>query len=233
MWSRSGLKTQAKSYLKHNYINAFVISLILMIVGGNASSNQSIFKFSNDQTGGQWHSFMTGIMIATAIAAVMAGIVIILLGIFIGGPLEVGGRRYYINTTQGDESDFRVLTSVFGNDDYINVVKVMFFTKLYVFLWFLALIVPGIIKYYAYSMVPYILAEEPDMTLNEALMLSEDMTYTHKMDMFLLDVSFIGWYILGGLFFGIGQVFVNPYVDATKAYLYEALKEQAREDGFY
>ena len=232
MWSRARLKNNAKDYLRKNYLNAFIVSLILMIVGGNSARNQSAIKFTTDQGHSEMSGLLTGLVIAGVFFGIVVGIIFILLSIFVGSPLEVGGRKYYIETMRGSESDFEYVTAPFKSPHYLNVVKVMFLRNVFIFLWFLALIIPGIIKLYAYSMVPYILAENPDMSYSEALMLSEDMTYTHKMNMFILDLSFIGWYILGGIFFGIGHIFVNPYVDATKAQLYEVLKEDARRDGF-
>jgi len=232
MWSRARLKSNAKEYLRKNYLHAFIVSLILMIVGGNGARNQSVFKFSTDHGHSEMSGLLTGVIIAGAFIGIIVGIAFILLSIFVGAPLEVGGRKYYIETMRGRESDFEYVGESFKSPHYLNVVKVMFLRNVFIFLWFLALIIPGIIKLYAYSMVPYILAENPEMPYKDALMLSEDMTYTHKMNMFILDLSFIGWYILGAIFFGIGHIFVNPYVDATKVQLYEVLREDARRDGF-
>ncbi len=70
-------------------------------------------------------------------------------------------------------------------------------------------------------MVPYILSEDPDMPLDEAIEISKRMTDGQKGDIFVLDLSFLGWYILGLLFFGIGGIFVRPYHQATVAKLFE------------
>ena len=73
-------------------------------------------------------------------------------------------------------------------------------------------------------MAPFILAENPGIPANRAIQLSCDMTTGHKWEMFVLDLSFIGWYLLGALAFGIGIFFVNPYYHSTKAQLYLALR---------
>ncbi|HMA58988.1 MAG TPA: DUF975 family protein, partial [Halanaerobiales bacterium] len=89
------------------------------------------------------------------------------------------------------------------------------------------LIIPGIIKYYAYRLVPYLLAENPDLGHKRAIQLSQDMMKDEKLKVFILDLSFLGWFILGALFFGIGVLFVQPYYDATNAELYIKLRVKA------
>jgi uncharacterized membrane protein len=76
-------------------------------------------------------------------------------------------------------------------------------------------------------MVPYILADNPNIGVEKAISLSTEMTMGHKLDMFVLDLSFLGWYLLGTLAFGIGIFFVMPYDNATKAELYLSLRENA------
>jgi uncharacterized membrane protein len=76
-------------------------------------------------------------------------------------------------------------------------------------------------------MVPYILADNPDMGYKRAINLSKQMTKNEKLKIFVLDLSFLGWFILGGLLFGIGILFVQPYYDATNEELYLKLREKA------
>ena len=92
--------------------------------------------------------------------------------------------------------------------------------------------IPGIVKGYAYSMVPYILADNPNIGVSKAISLSNRMTHGHKLDMFILDLSFIGWYLLGMLAFFIGMVFVLPYENTTKAELYLILRQNVIDEGF-
>ena len=103
----------------------------------------------------------------------------------------------------------------------------MFFRDLYTFLWMLLFIIPGIIKSYEYQMIPYILAENPEISRNEAFQLSKDMMYGNKWKSFVLDLSFLGWEILNICTFGIlGIFYVNAYEDQTEAALYETIKNQ-------
>jgi hypothetical protein len=152
--------------------------------------------------------------------------------IFVGAPLEVGGRKFFVKGAQSDdEVHFAHLGMAFRQDHYLNIVWAMFYRGFMNFLFYLLLIIPGIIKSYGYSMVPYLLADNPNLDANRALKISEDMTNGQKFDMFVLDLSFIGWYLLGSLAFGIGVFFVNPYAYATKAQLYLVLKRNALQEG--
>ena len=85
---------------------------------------------------------------------------------------------------------------------------------------------PGVIKAYEYSMIPYLLAENPNLSASQAFSLSKQMTTGQKMDLFVLDLSFLGWIILGALCCGIGLLFVQPYPEATKTEVYLILKQR-------
>ena len=149
--------------------------------------------------------------------------VIMVLDIFLVNPFEVGGKRFMRMSVEGTA---QVKEIAYGFDhSYKNVVKVLFYRDLYVFLWALLFIIPGIVKMYQYFMVPYILTEYPDMEYKAALQLSRDMMEGNKWNTFVLGLSFILWDILGALTFGILEIFyVNPYRSLTFAALYCKLK---------
>jgi uncharacterized membrane protein len=224
MWQRSKLKTKAKSILKGNYWPAFLVSLIILITGG--SHNRSELGSGAGGSGGG--SFVNiDSQFIFLIGAVI--LLLIVLRIFIGYILEVGGRKYFIELSQG-KSDIGLLGYVFKEKSYTNVFTTMLLRSIYVFLWTLLLIIPGIIKSYSYRMVPYILADNPNLSHKRVLQLSQQMTAGEKWDIFILDLSFLGWYILGAMFFGIGVFFVQPYYDSTNAELYLKLRENAFEN---
>ena len=104
--------------------------------------------------------------------------------------------------------------------------KVIFFTGLFTFLWSLLLVIPGIIKMYSYSMSLYILAEHPDMPALEAIERSKKMMDGHKMELFVLRLSFIGWYLLCAVTCGIASIYVIPYMRATMANFYNSVKSE-------
>ncbi len=98
--------------------------------------------------------------------------------------------------------------------------------ELYTFLWSLLFLIPGLIKYYAYAMTPYIMAEKPDMGINDAITRSRQIMKGHKWQLFLLDLSFIGWMLLSILTLGIALVYVWPYYNAAKAAFYKEIKSR-------
>lgn len=136
--------------------------------------------------------------------------------------MKVGKNRFFLNGFKGDV-DIKYLVSTFNSVEFWDIFKCMFITGFFNFLWYLLLIVPGIIKSYEYRMVPYLLTKESNLTASEAILRSREMTYGEKWNMFVLDLSFIGWYILGVIFFGIGGIFVHPYHEASFAKLYNIL----------
>jgi uncharacterized membrane protein len=107
------------------------------------------------------------------------------------------------------------------------MVLTQFLKSLYTLLWTLLLIIPGIVKHYEYRMIPYLLADFPEMSKDDAFRISKEMMNGNKMNAFILDLSFIGWHILSAVTLGIvGIFYVNPYVNATNAELYLTLKKQ-------
>ena len=142
---------------------------------------------------------------------------------FVVGPLKIGVARFYLSGLKG-KPDFNSLENGFTREYYRNNVKTMFLTNLYIFLWSLLFIIPGIIKSFEYYFVPYILADDPNLTPEDAMAVSSNLTHGHKFSIFILELSFLGWYFLGMLCFGIGLTFVLPYVQATKTFLYLRLK---------
>ena len=114
---------------------------------------------------------------------------------------------------------------LFGQfNQWWSAYKVMFLTGLFTFLWSLLLVIPGIIKGYAYSMAMYILAENPEIGAREALRRSQEMMDGHKLELFCLHLSFIGWHLLAIITFGIAYVWVMPYINATVTNFYNDIK---------
>ena len=161
-----------------------------------------------------------GIVFIIIFLIVMA--IAIVIDVFVLNPLEVGTRRFSIVNLN---SEANVKEVAFGFDhNYKNVIGVMFYRDLYTFLWTLLFIIPGIVKSYEYRMIPYIMAEHPEMTKEQAFALSKQMMSGHKWKTFVLDLSFIGWEILSACTLGILSIFyVEPYRFMTNAALYERL----------
>ena len=168
-------------------------------------------------------------MVAIAILAIVFIIIfvivmaiVIVIDAFVINPLEIGIRRFGLANLNAKAE---VKEIGFGYDhNYKNGVKTMFFRDLYTFLWSLLFIIPGIVKSYEYRMIPYLLADHPDMTSEQAFAESKRMMTGQKWNAFVLDLSFIGWDILSILTLGMLSIFyVEPYKFMTKAALYEKL----------
>ncbi|CQR45820.1 hypothetical protein BN1058_00058 [Paraliobacillus sp. PM-2] len=228
MWMRSELKDRAKEVLKGTYWKAFLVSLILSFVNGGSggSSGGSGANTVHVSSGEGWYTLLPALIFIGLIAVAIG----LLLRIFLGYPIEVSARRYFVQAAKG-EVTLHHLGYSFKRDRYISIVGAMLYKGVLIFLWFLLLIIPGIVKAYAYSMVPYILSNNPNIGYKRAIQLSKQMTNGEKMNIFILDLSFIGWFLLGVLTFGIGLLFVMPYYNATKAELYIALRHIAVENG--
>ena len=147
----------------------------------------------------------------------------LLIDAFVIYPFSVGLNRFFLVNLN---SQAEVKEIGYGYDhNYKNNAKTMFLRGLYTFFWSLLLVIPGIIKSYEYRMIPYLLADDPNMTKENAFRLSKEMMRGQKWRAFVLDLSNIGWWILGVWTAGILNVFyVNPYYNMTCAALYEALK---------
>jgi len=233
MWIRKELKDKAKAVLRKNYWTAFWVSIVIALAGGNSGwggggGGRSHYDNSRDSLYSNLHnnSFINWEIVSIILIVIIA---ILALRIFIGYALEVGGTRYFLKSAEYKDNK-KSFSFGFNGQNYMGIVKAMLLTNVFIFLWSLLLIIPGVIKSYAYRMVPYILADNPNMGAREAIALSNEMTRGHKFDMFVLDLSFIGWYLLGVLALGIGVLFVVPYENATKAELYLVLRKDALEN---
>jgi len=246
MWSREAIKSYAKNFLRRHYWKAFLVCLIFTILSANGDETNSQIRISNTYYDNQGivrpqnkvvleinnpilnltiRKFVKEpLFLISRYTLIILGILLLVLRITVGYNLEVGQKRFFL---KGFKDDVNVgnLFSTFNSNEYFGIVKVQFLRGLYTFLWSLLLVIPGIIKSYEYRMVPYILSEEPNLTAKEALRRSKEMTDGQKMDIFILDLSFWGWYILGLFLLGIGGIFVDPYREATFARLYNILSD--------
>lgn len=139
-------------------------------------------------------------------------------------PLTVGMCAAFRGLLHGKRVDFIKGAFRVGFKNWAHNMGGMLLMAVYTFLWTLCLIVPGIIKSLSYAMTPYILADNPELSANEAIDLSMKMMDGRKMDLFLLYLSFIGWAILGILTLCIGYLWLYPYMYTTMAAFYEDVK---------
>lgn len=258
MWSRKELKSYAKDFLRNHYWKAFIVCLIASLLSGsgNGATSRNLDHNNYDENyynneiidqvnyrvpemqameNSRMDMFIPNRIVRSPMFLLYRGVlpIIFLLFLFllvtVGFAIEVGKVRFFLRGFEGDVS-IGSLLSTFNSREYFRIVQTQFLRGLYTVLWTFLFIIPGLIKTYEYRMVPYILSEEPDLYPNEAIRKSRDMTRGHKMDMFILDLSFLGWDLAGSILFGIGHIFVNPYKAATEARLYNILSDNYRMD---
>lgn len=175
--------------------------------------------------GNMWMIVLAGIVVSVISGA--CGVVPLVGGIIsmvITPPLTLGMTMIYLNVTYGDKAEVGTVFEGFKNfgPAFLTSLLVGIFT----FLWSLLLIIPGFIKAISYSMSFYILAENPGMTATEAINESKEIMNGHKMDYFVLCLSFIPWILLVGVTLGIAGIYVIPYMKLTYTDFYHNIKRQ-------
>lgn len=151
-----------------------------------------------------------------------------ILQFVLGGVIQLGYTKYLLNQYNKSTFTFRDIFSQF--DRFGQGFAQKFLRTLYTFLWSLLFIIPGIVKSLSYSMTPFIMAENPDMTAGEAITASKELMYGHRLELFILDLTFIGWDLLANFTLGIngvsiklalGHLALNPYKNAARAAFYK------------
>jgi len=150
--------------------------------------------------------------------------------IILAGPFAYSLARITTRAARtGEKAEFKNLGIGFS-ECMSDAIFLNFMRSLFIVLWTLLLIIPGIIKSYAYSMAMYIQQDQDNKDWNFCLKKSMEMMKGHKWDLFVLDLSFIGWYIVGLLCLGIGVLWVTPYHELARANFYvELLRAQGEE----
>ena len=222
-FNRVQFKFDAREALRNTYWNAFLVCLIETILVGLFSAVEQFGP--NNAWSVHWPAVVFPLSIFTSVAQLS-----LIYSIFVANPITVGSSKYFLNNRFGYGTIENIFYA-FKGGYYLKIVGAMAWRALFTFLWTLLFVIPGIIKYYSYILVPYILADNPNIGYDKALKLSMDMTNGYKMEIFILQLSFIGWYLLGAICLGVGVLFVNPYYSATLAEMYLMLKDNAIKTG--
>lgn len=184
---------------------------------------------------GKWGSSATAVFVYFCVYFIPSVLIDIIIpmsddykGVTIGDlwliPMDVvawGITVYFLPIAQKQNSEINDL--FVGFKDFWRIFGTRFVKGLFTFLWTLLFIIPGIVKYYSYSMTDFIL-KDTDLSFEEAIDESIKMMKGHKMELFCLDLSFIGWHILSCLTLGIGYLFLLPYITTAHAHFYYNLK---------
>ena len=232
MWNRAELKMRGNMAFKKNYVSAVVVALLMGIFGtvSGESSARRVSENSDIYSGNFFNAGMiTGLLAGIATVVIL---IVLVAKVFVGNLLKMGGYRFFI-LNQTAQPGIGTLLDGFRSGHYVNIVLTMFLRDLFTTLWSLLLVVPGIVKHYEYLMVPYIIAENPAMDYKEAFQISKQMMDGEKMEAFIMDLSFLGWYLLSAVTCGLLAIFyVNPYVQASFAEMYTFNKQKAYQQGY-
>ena len=232
MWNRAELKMRGNMAFKKNYVSAVVVALLMGIFGtvSGESSARRVSENSDIYSGNLFNvGMITGLLAGIATVVIL---IVLVAKVFVGNLLKMGGYRFFI-PNQTAQPGIGTLLDGFRSGHYVNIVLTMFLRDLFTALWSLLLVVSGIVKHYEYLMVPYIIAENPAMDYKEAFQISKQMMDGEKMEAFIMDLSFLGWYLLSAVTCGLLAIFyVNPYVQASFAEMYTFNKQKAYQEGY-
>ena len=238
----------ARNALTNKWFIAVAVGLVASILGG-IGSNGPEFKVNIDGsnismnfnvagqtiksigTNGGVDSEVGAFILASLpiiiIASLFAAVIYFVLGSFIG----VGYAKFNLNLVDKKNAAFETLFEYFSHWKTTTITRLL--RALYVFLWSLLFIIPGIVAGFSYAMTDYILAEDPELTADEAISQSKSIMMGNKWRFFCLQFSFIGWDILATLAFGIGHLWLTPYKQAAYAAFYrEVSGTEYHEDEF-
>ncbi len=236
MFDRSQMKQAAQARLATGgRWMAVLVCLIVAAIGGGVSVSTpfdldtvteevvSTPSFGSEALFGDSLSTILGFLSALIAVILAAGLVYTAL---VSNVATVGMRGWFLRYSRGEMP--RVPDVFLGFRIYGKVVLTMLLRDVFVFLWSLLFLIPGIIKGCSYHLVPYLIYENPKLTPKQALALSQTMMDGWKWDVFLLELSFLGWRLLSLLTFGVLEVlYVNPYYETAMAMFYDTVRYDA------
>ncbi len=235
---RIAIKERSKQLLKKNHWVCVGVAFLATLTLGAFAGGGTSFNFSYNQStdipsnANPFTDVEPALVIAAILFALVGLAVSYVSQVFLTNQLMVGSCRFFLKYRRNNPVDTGELFQSYKDKTFLNIAKVTFLRDLFIGLWTLLFIVPGIIKTYEYWAVDYILAAKPDTPYEKALDLSKKMMDGHKMEVFELGLSFIGWYLLSIFTCGILAVcYVNPYYRIAMTELYSEIREDAVKRG--
>jgi uncharacterized membrane protein len=211
----------ARQKLAGKWGTAILIALVAFYLGGLLVNGNVEFKFRVDED----TEYRISSILYLPITFLGLGGILSIAQFIIGGVVRQGYAVSLLKQYDGEETSVKDLFCQFHR--FGDGFCLMLLEGLFVILWMLLFIIPGIVASYRYAMAPFIMAENEDMTASEAIKASKEMMDGHKAELFFLDLSFIGWNLLNLLTLGIGSIALNPYMNAARAAFYRNLVPKA------
>lgn len=221
------IRRQARAHLQGNWGLSIGVAVVACLLGGLLTGMSFIpeisywkqLNFFHDRDISQYVSGSWEIVQGVRIE--FKNGIFGLASFLLGGVLQLGYARFLLRQHDGKPTEFNDLFSQF--DRFGTGFAQHFLRSLYTLLWSLLLIVPGIIAALSYAMTPFILEEHPELTANEAIRRSKELMRGHKTDLFILELTFIGWSLLCILTLNLGHIALNPYKNAAYAVFYREI----------
>lgn len=222
--SSSDFRARARQILAGKWVMAVLVTFVAGIFGAVLASGSASFNFNiniDEEAMRYMPEALVDLLKVYLTVSASIGGALGLAQFLLGGPVKLGYCRYLLKLHDGEEGDMKDLFSQF--DRFADGFLLSLLTSIYIFLWTLLFIIPGIVAAYKYAMAPFIMLENPGMKAGEAIDASKKMMYGHKGELFILDLSFIGWALLSILTMGVGSLWLNPYTNASYAAFYRHL----------
>lgn len=189
-------------------------------------------QLGNNIFGSAWLTALLVCLIVTVLSYIAGSIVPGIGAIVITGPLTYAMCYIFLKQARdGQPIDFADLLAGFKHD-FAQTLLIGLLSTLFTALWSLLFVVPGIVKAYSYSMAYYVKIDHPDYDWKACLTESRRIMNGKKMDLFIQELSFIGWILVGSLVCGIGTLWVVPYIEVSRAHFYESIKDSNAVVGF-
>ena len=220
------LRAKAWNSLKGKYWKAFLVVLVLgalvSVGNGLVGYAQSMTDIANMVDPSQMDATMQLGAMMISLGALVVSIAGLLVSIFVGNAATVGTANYFTRNTDSNPS----IADAFSGFKvkYRRNIGTLLLVNIKAVLWGMLFIIPGIIKTYEYAIIPYILADDAEISSKDAFKKARKMMKGNKWRLFKLNFSFIGWYVLCVLTFGLGVIFLMPYLNAANAEFYVELK---------
>ena len=215
--TNKNLRAAALTALEGKWTPAVLTTLVYMVISGIFTGPYQVQNFERMKMLAAGNTTLPSGM-AWSSLWMLAGMILVLI------PLIYGFYIVFLGTVRNQtEPKIEGLFEGF-KVNYGKIIGTMFLMEIYVALWSLLLVIPGIIKMYSYAMTPYILKDEPELGADAVITKSMAMMRGNKMKLFLLDLSFIGWALLAIITCGIGFLWLSPYMVSARAAFYLDLK---------
>lgn len=230
----SDFRSIARDALRGRWGIAVIAGLIASLLGAIASSGPEVkfnfrdnganvnLMFANQEiysSSGGWLPELNAFIVGGAIYIMIAALIMAAVFFVLGSVISLGYSRFNLDLVdRRKEPDIGTLFGFFPHWKNAAIAKLL--ETVYVILWSLLFIIPGIIASYSYAMIPYIQAEHPEMAPGDVLARSKEMMEGNRWRLFCLQFSFIGWDILSSLTLGIGNLWLTPYKQAATAAFY-------------